>query len=126
MQTPPDPATSRLQCSDRMRQQLRSQCKSASIVPVVITKGTGTEVSNQFPDVTYDQLSDKQIVAEIERVRATIKRYNEDLNDIMARNHEYLYKKELNSQNAKVESVDTVLKALELMKENNAKTLQSC
>jgi len=66
------------------------------------------------------------VVTEIERVRVTIKRYNEDLNDIMERNHDYLYKKEFGARNAKVGNTDDAIRTLEMMRESNSKTLQTC
>lgn len=45
-------------------------------------------------------------------MRATIKRFNEDLNDIMERNHDYLYKKELMSRGSKATTLEDVLKTL--------------
>jgi hypothetical protein len=59
----------------------------------------------------------------VERARTTIKRFNDDLNGIMERNHEYLYKRETSSKQNKLISTEDVLKTLEMMKESNCKIL---
>lgn len=68
-------------------------------------------------------MTDKQITEEVDKVRSTIKKFNDDLNTIMERNQGYIYKME--KQQPQQKPIEDVMKGLDLARENNIKILQT-
>jgi hypothetical protein len=54
---------------------------------------------------------------------STLKHFNEDLNNIMEKNHDYLFKREVSNKQKKVISIKDTLNTLEMKKDSNHKIL---